>query len=587
MSDPSAKRAWACRMARAAVWLGGLLPGVHAYAQPVVAADAQRDQREQIEQWRRQAQRPADLPDAAAPLAWLPPVPDEQPCVNLRSVVFVDAQAPAGAAALPWRLVEPPTDFLGVCVGAESLRRLQANLQGRLQALGYVTSTLSLAEQDLRSGTLSVGVHWGRIGRVRIESASGPVPVAADPASNALALRPGAVLNLRDIEHTLENLARLPSQASRFVIEPGASPDTSDLRIVVSGGARWHGAAGLDATDVKRQSPWEAQAQVWLDAPLNLSDQLMVSASGTPQATGEQRNRRHSLYAQWSLPWRRHLLTLSASTARNSRSIAGGVGRFTERGEEAQASLRWQWTPWRGADWRSLLWSAWSERRSRSFIDEVELLSRRRTASELGLGASHWQRLGCGEASVELEGGHTLRLARVADFQDLQAPMPRQLRLQVDLHCAWPGPAAGEQAAGQATPWTWALSAWSQAVERPVDGTDLLTLGSRYSVRGHAPEQALQGQRISVMRLSATAPAQLSATSLVWQPWLGWDLGRLERPAAGAAPLDAQPRSRQAAVLGLRWQAGGASGELSWARAIGPSPVPRRGQWQAQASWQF
>ena len=40
-------------------------------------------------------------------------------------------------------------------------------------------------------------------------------------------------------------------------------------------------------------------------------------------------------------------------------------------------------------------------------------------------------------------------------------------------------------------------------------------------------------------------------------------------------------------VLGLRWQAGATAGELTWARAIGTSPTPRHGQWQAQTSWWF
>lgn len=573
-----------------AVMMAGLACGAgSAAAQGAGAQDVQREQREQIEQWRRQALRPADLPDAAATAVWLPPVPGEQPCVHLSRVrIAVAAEAGAGRApAVPWQLQEPPSDFLDTCVGLASLQRLRTNLQGRLQALGFITSTLSLAEQDLQAGALQLQLHWGRVGQVRIELPDTEDAARNTPAPHALALQPGEVLNLRDIEHTLENLARLPSQAARFVIEPSSAPNSSDLRIVISSQRRWRASLGLDAADVRRHSPWDAQAQAWLDAPLGWSDQLMLSASGTPEAAGEQRTRRHSLYAMWSLPWGRHLVSLSASTARNSRSIAGGVGRFAENGEEDQATLRWQWTPWRGADWRTQVWTAWSERRSRSLIDDVELLSRRRVASDLSLGASHWHRLGCGEASVELEATQTRRLARVADFQDQQAPMPRQWRVQAEWRCAWPQASASKADGSADAPWSWAVSAWSQAVERPFDGTDLLTLGSRYTVRGHSPEQALQGQRISVARFSATAPGQQSALGLSWQPWLSWDLGRVERLAATTPAGADLPRSRQAAVLGLRWQAGNASGDMSWARAIGASPVPRSGQWQAQAAWQF
>lgn len=581
-----------CAFVRGAalVCLGGLLSWAQqATAQTAGATELQREQREQIEQWRRQIQRPAELPEAMAPEVWLPPLAGEQPCVVLRSVVVSVADEPASglSSAVPWRLIAPPADYLGVCLGVASLQRLSTNMQARLHALGYVTSSLTLAEQNLGSGELRFSLHWGRIGQVRVESTDDQPLTVAGPASNALAVRPGQVLNLRDIEHTLENLARLPSQNARFVIEPGTTPGISDLRILVSGASGWRGSVGFDSADLKARSSWEAQTQLVVDAPLDWSDQLLVSAAGTPERSGEQRQQRHSVYVQWSVPWRRHLITLSASTARNSRSIAGGVGRFVERGHEDQTTLRWQWTPWRGADWRTQLWSSWSQRHGRSFIDDVELLSRRRRAGDLGLGLSHWQRLPCGEASVELEGIHTRRLVRVAEFQDVRAPMPRQWRMQWDLHCSVHGAGSGDWTDDRVIPWTWGLTAWTQAIERPFDGTDLLALGSRYTVRGHAPDQALLGRRISVVRLSATAPGRTTDSGLAWQPWLAWDVGRVDRPSDAEAHADVAPRGRQAAVLGLRWQFMGAAGELAGARPVGSSPTRRHWQWQAQASWRF
>lgn len=570
------------------VWLAVAGAGA-TWVQDAGAQDVQREQREQIEQWHRQALRPGELPDPAAAVIWQPPVPDEQPCVRLSTLRITVVAQPGAVRSppVPRQLQEPPGDYLAACVGVASLERLRLNLQARLQAMGFITSTLTLAEQDLRSGELQLLLRWGRIGLVRIDSPDVQGGPRSAPAPNALALQPGEVLNLRDIEQTLENLARLPSQTARFVIEPSSVPQSSDLRILISPQRHWRATLGVDAADVRRQSPWDAQSQVWLDAPLGWSDQLMLFMSGTPDAGGELRIRRHSVYALWSVPWGRHLVLVSASSARNSRSIEGGVGRFTERGAEDQATLRWQWMPWRGADWRTQAWAAWNERRSRSMIDDVELLSRRRVASDLSLGAGHWHRLGCGEASVEFEATQTRRLARLADFQDQRAPKPHQWRVQADWHCTWPHTRAGAEGESASAPWTWAVSAWSQAVERPFDGTDLLTLGSRYTVRGHSADQALQGQRISVARFSAAAPGQPAAAGWAWQPWLGWDLGRVERLAITRHEGADLPRSRQAAVLGLRWQADSASGEVSWARATGASPVPRSGRWQARAAWQF
>lgn len=572
---------WLARLCQGVAAATGAATLVHAQPAPPAApaaVDALREQRDQVQQWQREALRPAELPPAAATVPWQPPLAGETPCVVLRQVrIALDDDAPTpGLPPVPTALQAPPADYIGACVGMGSLRQLQANLTGRLHALGYVTSSLTLPPQDLADGLLHLKLQWGLLGRVQVQAEGRPGAWASLPARNAIALQPGLPLNLRDIEHTLENLARLPSQAARFVIEPGDRPHHSDLRILVGTQPAWRAQVGMDALEMVPGRTRDLQLQAWLDAPLGWSDQLFLATSLSPDGTGTEQARRQSLLLQWSVPIARHLLSLSVSSARHRRGLAGGVGRFNERGSDDQTSLRWQWTGWRGATWRSQVWAQWTERRSRSRIDDVELLSRRRTASELGMGAAHWQRLPCGEASVELEAVHTLRLARLADFQDLTAPLPRHWRVQLDAQCAW---------ALAGADWTAAVSAWSQAAERPFDGNDLLTLGSRNTVRGHGAAQALQGQRIHVARISLMAPGQRQGDALAWQAWLGWDAGRVERPAP-AGDISGSP-GRQAAVLGLRWQAGQAGGDLSWARAVGPSPVVRHGHWQAQVHWKF
>lgn len=566
-------------------------------AQGQASVDPQREQREQIDRWQRAAQQTRDgLPEAAAP-TWLPPLAAEQPCAVIDAVrIELDDTSAASAPPVPTALLQPADDFLHRCLGAVSLQRLQANLQARLQALGWITSTISLPAQDLAGGTLRLVLHWGRLGSVRMEREAGrDAPAAPLPATSALAVQPGQPLNLRDIEHSLETLARLPSQAARFVIEPGAQPGTSDLRLLVAVQPRWRMSLGVDTLQRQRGgSTTDLQAQLGLDAPLGLSDQLLVNAAGTPFGLDAAGSRHLSVYAQWSLPWQRHLFTLSASSARSARRILGGVGSFSERSIDDQAGLRWQWTPWRTAEGRSRIWLAWTERRARSRIDAVELLSRRRTASSATLGLGHWQRLGCGESSLEAEATHTLRMARVQGFQDTAAPLPRQWRLQVDWQCTLPSPWAGadEDAAGQR--WTWSLSAWTQATERPFDGTDLQQLGGRWTVRGHGADQALQGRRISVLRTQLALPGQTQGDtpqrSLAWQPWLALDAGHIDRGAPAAGSSSPQ-RRLLAAVLGLRWQIGPVGAPLSWARALGPgasaSPGANRGDWQAQADWSF
>ena len=122
--------------------------GHAALAQDVPSTDVQRLQREQIQDWQRQAQQPPSLTGSPVNAEWLPPLPDEQPCVRLVDVRISVAAGPAGlpSSAVPVALQAPAEGYLGACVGVLGLQRLQANLQGRLHALGYISSRLHLPQ---------------------------------------------------------------------------------------------------------------------------------------------------------------------------------------------------------------------------------------------------------------------------------------------------------------------------------------------------------------------------------------------------------------------------------------------------------
>ena len=68
----------------------------------------------------------------------------------------------------------------------------------------------------------------GRVRAVRISADSD----ARAELSNAIPIRAGDVLNLRDLEQGLENLKRLPSVEADIRIEPGGLPGESDLVVV-------------------------------------------------------------------------------------------------------------------------------------------------------------------------------------------------------------------------------------------------------------------------------------------------------------------------------------------------------------------
>lgn len=563
-------------------------PDAGVFAQEAANRDAaleQREQRERIEQWRREQERRALQTGAPVETRWLPPLPAEKPCFVIQRVrIEAAAEAAPSEAQAHQRLPLTPLlgpvastpGYEGVCLGADSLTRLRDNLQARLQARGYLTSALTIAAQDLRSGELVLTLEPGLVEAVAVEGARPEARMGA----NALALHPGEPLNLRDIEQTLENLARLPSQSARFVIEPGTQASGSIVRILpLQPEARlWRVSAGAERADGTDYGDVQLTAQLGLDHALGLSDQLgLWAAHSQGKAAGPDGGARPlqtSWYAYWSLPWGRHALSFSLSRADYRRTIAAGVGRFRDAGRDMTSRLRWESTLWRGEQARLQGWLAVSQRRARTWLDDIELISRRRLGTSVEQGVSLWWRQASCDLTLETEGARVQRLERDSDFQAPTDGLPRSWRGEFQWACTL---AAGLDVRGQA---------WMQRAAQPVDGTDLLVLGSPQTVRAHASADALTGYGMAVLRQELLLPPLRWADGWAARPGVALDWGRVHNPLDGGRA----GRELSAWALSLRWQAGTASGLLAVQQAWKPPPgAPeavaqsrRHARWQAQ-----
>lgn len=528
-----------------------------------LAGDANR---ERVEQWRRELNRSASVLTAPVANARIEPVAGETPCFQIARIELADS----GDATdrFQW-LLRDLGRFNNACLGVRSIEALRANLTARLVARGFVTSTVEVPEQNLGRGTLTLALRLGLVDAVVVEG--GSHTSAHQPSHNAVPLRTGSVLNLRQIEQTLENLARLPSQASQFRIEPSETPGGSRIVISPAGGPRWRATMGVESTESSDYGPFQANAGLTLDAPFNLSDQVSVLASLGTRHDGPERPRQSSVLINYSVPLGNHLLSANVSHSAHQRVIQGGVGSFSETGSETQAQARWQWTTWRSQSARLSLWTGISAHRARTFLADTELLLRRRRSSSLDLGANLWQRHACGEASTEAEASHTLRLARDTTFQDAQPGLPRSWRAQVQWSCRIGGDTLGSDSNSSSETPASASGAWDlqgrlsvQAVRHPAGSTDLATIGSRWTVRGHDASRSLSGQGATVFRQELLAPPIKFDAAGGLRAFAGIDYGRVDQPLGG----EKSRRELAGLALGLRWQWAGSTGELVAARPI-------------------
>ncbi len=176
-------------------------------------------QQQQEQQQRQQLERGADVRLSSRETHTSQTLPIEIPCFLIQ---HLQLQNELGVA-LPefdWVLEQLTASnasiFIGKCVGAQGVAWLIERTQKILVDRGFVTSRVLATQQDMSQGTLVLTLIPGRIRAIRQAE---PVDPRAN-LRNALPMQAGDILNLRDIEQTLENLKRVPTAEADIHIEP-------------------------------------------------------------------------------------------------------------------------------------------------------------------------------------------------------------------------------------------------------------------------------------------------------------------------------------------------------------------------------
>lgn len=494
-------------------------------------------ERERTQQIREAQVRSTPQWTGVAAAAWLEPTPDEWPCFVVNRV-----EVPG----LPTRLAaftEELGAFQGACLGPKSIEALRRNLDARLVAQGLVTSSLSLPAQNLTTGVLRFELHLGRVAHVEKR---GPAQAVS---RNALALHEGDVLNLRDVEQTLENLSRLPSQAAQVQIEAAATTDESVVVLAAAERRRWRLSVGADNSGAQDFGRWQGSVNAVLDAPLGLSDQLSAYLAGGLGGNlhGGERFQRTGIVS-YSIPWGYHLFSLSGSRSEHARPIRGLSTTFSENGHDSSWQAKWQWTVWRSANARWAAWLGATQRRTRNFIDDVELLLQRRNVRSNDWGFNGWWRREAGEFQLDYEQGISVRQPLGDDFAVDPPPLAHTARVQL----GW------QHEVGR---WRHELRVAWTGVRDPASGADLQALGSRWTVRGFDARGLLSGTEQFTLKQDLRSPGVEWREGWLLQPYAALDLGRIAGgPRTG--------RVLAGTAAGVRFQVGGWSGDLAAAAPL-------------------
>lgn len=438
-------------------------------------------------------------------------------------------------------LLDELEPFRNRCIGVEGLNKIASKLDTRLIDGGFVTSKVSLPQQNLASGTLIINVHVGRVESINIQSLGSPnddadsrLDESGNPAEssviwrNAFPLRSGDILNIRAIEQGVENMQRLPSQSVTTQLEPGAQADTSRVEIQYRAPTlrqRLRGGLTLDNSGGRQLGRTQLSAYFSYDNPLGISDLLSASINSNAQRPDAD-HRSQSYFLSYSLPYGYSLWTLTQTRNRFAQRVQGTTVQFLSTGESESTELRVAYIPFRTASSKLSVTGALSTRRASSFLDDVELIVQRRRLSYFEKGVSYkklWR-------TATVEGEISMRTGQ--SWFDAQPDLPDAgtggvtLRPELwltNVNYAQPFALMGK-------PFQFTSHLRGQLTDDSILAVDQLSIGGRHTVRGFDGEQSLIAEKGYLLRNELSTPLRITdlfSTS----GFFGIDVGRVWGPS--------------------------------------------------------
>ena len=419
----------------------------------------------------------------------------EQPCVRIDRIVL----GGEGAKGFQWALAaaDPREDpASGRCLGTEGINVVMKRVQNAIIARGYVTTRVLSAPQDLNTGTLTLSVVPGRFREAVFSEADARHPVLA----NALPIRSGGLLNLRDIEQGLENLQRVPTVSADIKIAPadgeGAAPGQSDLQIDWKQRSPVRASVTLDDAGSQGTGKLQANATLSLDNPLGLNELFYVSAGrGVFNGQGKDTS---SWTAHYDVPYGYWLFGATASAYDYRQTVVGAYESYDYSGRSGNAEARVDRLLLRNAKTKLGIYGRGWQRTSKNYIDDTEIEVQRRRTSGWELGLTHKQFIGAATLDTTLAyrrgtgAFHALRSPEeMAQAWDPTLPLEGTSRMKVitaDAQFSVPFQ-LGKQRLRYTAAWR---AQWNRT---PLSPQDRFAIGGRYTVRGFDGESSLSGER--------------------------------------------------------------------------------------------
>lgn len=451
---------------------------------------------------------------------------DESPCFVIKTIAL------RGEASYSFRWVLAQANrtaqgqddsALSRCLGTQGINLVMRRIQDAIVGRGYVTTRVLAEPQDLASGVLTLTLVPGRVRDVRFTDDSS----ARATQWNAVPIRRGDLLNLRDIEQALENFKRVPTAEADIQVVPAegadARPGESDLVVTWKQALPLRLNLSLDDAGSKSTGKYQAGVTLSYDHWLTLNDLLYFSANHDLGGGESGARGTYGYTAHYSVPYGYWLLGMTASQNRYYQSVAGANQTYRYSGESENSEVELSRLVYRDVSRKTTVSLKGWTRRSRNYIDDTEVLVQRRQMSGWDLGVAHQEFLGASTVNALLNyrqgtGAFGAMAAPEEAFGEGTA-RPKIYTAHVSLNMPF-------QFIGQRLRMN---SLWrAQWNDTPLIAQDRFAIGGRYTVRGFDGENQLSAEHGWLVRNDLG----WSLGDALPELYMGADYGKVGGPSA-------------------------------------------------------
>lgn len=520
-------------------------------------------QQERQRQIRQQQELKPDARDASEQLIKQVPVAteiipdDETPCFNIYKIELIGDSADEFKFSLEhalspyYALKDKP--ILGRCLGVVGINAVMARIQNAIIAKGFITTRVLAAPQDLKSGVLQLTIIAGRVNAIRF------TPDSSKRVNywNALPVRAGELLNLRDIEQGLENFKRIPTAEADIQIEPANAntnaPGLSDVVIRYQQHFPVRVSVNLDDSGSNSTGKYQDAVTISADNLLALNDLFYINYNHD-LGGGEQGKRGNDGYtAHYSIPYDYWLFSATTSSYDFYQTVAGINQAYIFSGQSQNAEVKVSRLLYRNNINKTFASLKGFLRKSNNYIDDTEIeVQRRRTAGwEFGINQSWYIGQAILDYSIAYRRGTGAKDALSAPEESFGEGTSRMKLLYGDLNLTVPFQL---KAPWGKQPLQYSAVLRGQTNYTPLTPQDRFSIGNRFTVRGFDGQQTLVADNGWLIRNELTIPIAQSAQAIYW----GLDYGKV----GGQSSDNLIGKYLAGTAIGLRGSAAGTGFKL-------------------------